>query len=226
MARDNDKSPNGMWPHYARLEKALAQLETRWDSALSRVSQHDRLTVGPDRCERSFWTRQVLRADRAGADRCVIVYRIDKPGCPLPALRILRGCQLAKEVRDQAAGLIVAELQFERPLQRGEMAVTEFELHHRPPRPLATFYERVLRHPTREYVVEVEFASAALPASCEQYLASESDDIADNSRPVALDRSQRAHAVILDAKPCRYGLRWMWPEPEVRSRRRRVPSRQ
>ncbi|CRK56007.1 hypothetical protein [Alloactinosynnema sp. L-07] len=159
------------WPNKALVRAAVRSVNSRWDQRLTRISQHDLVTVGPDRELRSILSRQVLRADEDGPDRWVVILHLDDHTRPLPVVRPLRHCTLGRTVHQPGDGLLVTELLFDRPLARGETIITEHEVGYQAPYPLATNYERKFRRPVREFVVEVGFHAAAQPVRCTQFLA-------------------------------------------------------
>jgi transcriptional regulator with XRE-family HTH domain len=205
--RTPDPAFTAFWPAPAPVADAVSAVDTRWDDRLTRLSQHDLVTVGPDRAERSFRSRQVLRAECAGPDRWVVVLHLDEHGQPPPLIRPVRHCRLGRTVSRPEDGLLVAELLFDHPLNRGETIITEHELVTRPPHPLATNYDRKFRRPVREYVLEVCFDPAALPASCVRHEQWEgADERVTPVRPAA-----SVHGVALGFGPGCYGFRWEWP---------------
>ncbi|WP_238152517.1 XRE family transcriptional regulator [Kribbella speibonae] len=196
------------WPRPDTVEDAVAGVDIRWDERLTRISQHDRVTIGADRGERSYHSRQVLRAEADGPDRWVVIMHLDEHDRPLPEIRPLRHCRLGRTVRRPADGLLVAELLFDRPLRKGETVITEHELVNVAPYPPATNYERKFRLPVREFVLEICFDPAELPAACE--VVSQLDDADELVR--AVEVAAEVHGVELNFGPGRYGLRWTWPQ--------------
>ncbi|WP_238174637.1 helix-turn-helix domain-containing protein [Kribbella kalugense] len=196
------------WPRPDAVEEAVSGVDIRWDERLTRISQHDRVFIGPDRGERAYHSRQVLRAEADGPDRWVVIMHLDEHDRPLPEIRPLRHCRLGRTVRRPADGLLVAELLFDRPLRKGETVITEHELVNVPPYPPATNYERKFRLPVREFVLELCFEPGQVPASCVGF--SQLDDEDELVRPV--DVEAEVHGVVLNFGPGRYGFRWTWPE--------------
>ncbi|WP_197288322.1 hypothetical protein [Nocardia sp. NRRL S-836] len=189
---------SAFWPDPWHVELALDDVETRWDDQLLRVSQHDFVTVGTDRTERSFRSRQVLSASMNGPDRWVVIMHVDQRDRPLPLVSALKHCTVGREVRDEAQGFLVVELLFDRVLRKGESIVVEHELVNRAPYPPATSYERKFRLPTREYVLEVTFEGTP-PASVRQ--------LADGS---AVPPERTLLDVTLDVQPGVRGFEWTW----------------
>ncbi|WP_436496229.1 XRE family transcriptional regulator [Actinokineospora sp. HUAS TT18] len=196
------------WPDKAPVREAVRAVNSRWDQRLTRLSQHDLVTVGPDRDEQSIVSRQVLRADADGPDRWVVIMHIDDHDRPLPVIRALRNCAVGRSVLRPGDGLLVTELLFERPLARGETVITEHEMVNQAPCPLATNYERKFRRPVREFVVEVAFHPSALPVRCEQFSRVGAE--AEQVNEAVLDGSQSVHSVALNFGPGVYGYRWEW----------------
>ncbi|SER85493.1 hypothetical protein SAMN04488000_112194 [Lentzea albida] len=189
---------SAFWPFPAPVEHALHDLDTQWDDQLLRVSQQDFVTIGADRTERVFRSRQVLSASMSGPDRWVVIMHLDDHDRPLPHVNALKNCTVGQVVREPAEGLLVAELLFERPLRKGESVVIEHELVNQDPCPPASNYERKFRLPTREYVLEVTFEGDA-PTSVLQ--------LADGSS-VAPGRTLLD--VALDVRPGVRGFSWTW----------------
>jgi hypothetical protein len=196
-----------------RVRELLAQVDMSSDEKLMRISQHDRCWVGPDRSKESLLVRQVLRATEDGADRFVIAFWHDT--CqPLPQVLPLRGCRVGRMVRDREAAVLVAELLFSRPLLRGETVVTEHELRRLAPAPHEPVdsYGRSLRHPAREYLLEIDFSPAALPARCEQVTDPEGHPELAARRVLALDDG-RVHALATGFGPGVFEVKWSWDVP-------------
>ena len=194
------RAPEAMsafWPPPTHVEDALQDLDTQWDDQLIRVSQQDFVTIGADRTERSFRSRQVLSASMDGPDRWVVIVHVDERDRPLPAVRALKNCTVGQLVQDPARGLLIAELLFDKALRKGESIVIEHELVYQAPCPLATNYERKFRLPTHEYVLEVTF-EGAVPTSVTQL-----DGAAVRPGRTLLD-------VALDVQPGVRGFRWTW----------------
>ncbi|MEU4805279.1 XRE family transcriptional regulator [Actinosynnema sp. NPDC023587] len=212
---DHPAPSTALWSDPDEVDWAVRQVDTSWDARLTRLSQHDSVTIGPDRGARGTRSRHVLRAEADGADRWVVVVRVEERDRPLPLLRPLRHCTVGRLVAQPAAGLVVAELLFDRALRRGDSIVIEHELVNRPPYPVTTDCGRTFRLPVREYVLEVAFDPLARPVHCESYR--NSGDSAEDVRPVEMDAGGSLLGVALDFGPGGYGFRWKWPNSHHRS---------
>ncbi|MFD9819527.1 hypothetical protein [Streptomyces violascens] len=198
-------------PRADRVAALLSALDTSGDAHLIRISQHDRYEYGADRAQHRVWSRQILRADQHGPDRWVTVFYEDEPGAGIPRPHGLRNCRLGRTVTDSDAGVLAAELLFDRPLRQGESVIMEFELRHRHrqvPGPGGSC-GRTLRMPTREYVLEAAFHPTALPALCEEF-TEPADGGPSAIRQISLDSTGCCHALALNLGPARFGIRWTW----------------
>jgi len=208
-SRREDGTISAFWPVPSVIDDVVGGVDTRWDSRLTRISQHDRVTVGPERGERSYVSRQVLRAEEDGPDRWVVILHLDEHDRPLPLIRPLHNCRLGRVVTRPADGLLVAELLFRAPLRKGQTVITEHELVNQAPYPLATNYQRKFRRPVHEYVLEVTFDAAALPRTCTR-VVQEADGTRQTSG-VRLDEGNSVLGVALKFGPGCYGFEWVWP---------------
>ncbi|MEC3978439.1 XRE family transcriptional regulator [Amycolatopsis sp. H20-H5] len=196
------------WPRAEQIAAMTAEVDTRWDERLTRLSQHDRVTVGPDGGERSYVSRQVLRAEADGPDRWVVILHLDEHDRPVPVVRALRNCRVGRVVARPEDGLVVAELLFARPLRRGETVITEHELVNEGPAPRDGNYERKFRLPVREYVLEIGFDPGRIPARVTRFVRG--DDGTEQAEDVSLDGGHEVHGVALSFGPGYYGFRWEW----------------
>lgn len=203
-----DRPPFAYWPEPERVSDLVDAVDIRWDERLTRISQHDRVAVGPERGERSIRSRQVLRADADGPDRWVAVVHIDDHSLPLPRVEPVRYCRLGRVIGRRDEGLIVAELLFERPLLRGETVILEHEVVGAAPYPLATNYERKFRLPVREFTLELCFDPGMLPPRLWRF--AQERDLPEHVEEVPMGSDGSAHAVTLNFGPGRYGFRWDW----------------
>jgi hypothetical protein len=195
-----------VWPEQPQT-KVLRTLDTRWDADLERVSLHDVLTVGADRAQVSMQVRQVLRARRDGPDRRVVMHCLEDPRGGEQEIRAVRGCRLGTVARDVSAGIVGGELLFPEPLRRGQTVVVDYEVETGPPRPFEIRHTRRLRLPMRQYLLEIRFHPAQLPAAA--YHVQDGRDC----RSLELDADHGLHVVDTDCTAGITGIRWEWPEP-------------
>ncbi|HVK21670.1 MAG TPA: XRE family transcriptional regulator [Actinokineospora sp.] len=197
---------SALWPRPDPVTDALTGVDARWDERLTRLSQHDRVFVGPDGGEVGYTSRQVLRSEVDGPDRWVVILHTDEHDRPPATVHAVRNCVLGRVVTKRAEGLIVAELMFDRPLTRGETVITEHEIVHAAPFPVDRNYERKFRFPVREFVLEVTFDPAAIPARVERY--SRVGHGPEQTVAVVPDAGGSVHSVALNFGPGCFGFRW------------------
>jgi transcriptional regulator with XRE-family HTH domain len=201
-----------LWENKAELAPLLARMDLASDTSLTRISQHDRVEIAADRGEKSVRVRQVLRAEHDGADRWVSVYDVARPGNPLPRIVPLQSCRLGRIAKNPEVGLVVTELVFDRPLSRGETVIMEYEVAATGP-PYARsddMFCRKFRLPVRDYVVEMRFDPADLPAFCRQAATPAEDSDSATKRDMVVDRAGRTHAVVLGFGPGTFSVEWGW----------------
>ncbi|MEU5882633.1 helix-turn-helix transcriptional regulator [Spirillospora sp. NPDC047279] len=193
---------------HGSVDRLLGQIENRDDGRLEWVSCHERFTVGPGREERTVRTRLVLRARAGGVDRHVALHH-NQEGV-LPGLQRVAYCRPGRVRTDPDEGVTAAELLFERPLERGETYVVEYEFGYSEGGPPSDSYSRWFRFPAHEYLLQVHFDPAALPARCHRYrqpnVSTPPADVAE----LRLTGRHMAHIAEQNVKPGVHGIRWEW----------------
>ena len=187
----------------------LSEFDTSSDDLLVRLSQYERLTVGPDGRLRELYSRALVRAATNDVRSSIVIDQA--AGGTASVIRPLRGCTLGAVRSRPEAGLTIAELRLPQPLQRGELLVMEYVVEFTAPFPPDCDTSRRLRLPVREYVIDVEFTRPALPARCVQFSASRDEDAVPTERVLRLDERDRACVMGVDLDPCVFGVRWEWP---------------
>lgn len=199
-----------LWDEVPEVVSAFEAMKATSDDHLTRISYHDRVRVGPDRTERGTWTRQIMRSERDGVDRFVVMHGNDDPSCPVSEVRGLTRCRVGRSTSAPGSGIITSELLLPRPLRRGEFIAVEYECIQSPPYPPADRYERRRRMPNRQYQLEVLFDPAALPVRCESYTQPIDGEPTVESLP--LDPENGLLLVEIDGRPGVIGARWEWPD--------------
>ncbi|GAA3548966.1 hypothetical protein GCM10022222_35720 [Amycolatopsis ultiminotia] len=174
---------------------------------LKLVGLHDRCEIAEDGGQQTVTSRAVFQAGADGQDRWLLVYAQGDEAAA-PELHPVRNCRTGRAEVDDQHGLLVAELLFEHTLARGETHLIEYTLVNAgPPYPRcrATHY-REFRRSVREYLLEVRFASEAVPARCWQY--SRTPEGATTRRRLRLDSGHGVHAIALDFGPGIFGIGW------------------
>ncbi|WP_233159003.1 hypothetical protein [Actinophytocola xanthii] len=213
VQRESSRLPiEALWPEREPVSNLLKRIDFTTETALTKLSQHDRMDVAADRGEKRISVRQVLRAERDGVDRTVMVYDLERIGRPFPEITAQQSCRIGRIARDEAAGLIAAEIVLDTPLARGDTTIVEYTLNHPGP-PYSRgddSYCRKFNTPVREFVLELRFDPKALPAYCELYTV-DPEDQTTTRRKVEVNAAGEAHAVALDFGPGNFCVRWDWP---------------
>lgn len=199
-----------LWDEVPAAVSAFRGMGGCQDDDLTRISYHDRVTVGPDRTERTTVTSQVMRAERDGVDRFVIMNGNDDPRCPAPRIRPLSHCTVGQTASEPGSGISASQLLLPGPLRRGEYVCVEYEFLQEAPYPPALRYERRRRTSCRQYVLEVQFDPAALPVRCESYARPIDGEV--TCLPLELGQDHTLLLVELDGRGGTVGVRWSWPD--------------
>jgi hypothetical protein len=211
--RESNRLPiESLWTKSDEVSSLLKQIDFTTDAALTKISQQDRMELAVNQGEKRINVRQVLRAERDGAERSILVYDLERPGRPFPEITAKQSCRIGRTVLDEAAGLIAAEILLDHPLHRGETVILEYALTHPGP-PYSRgddSYCRKFTTPIREFVLELRFDPQMLPVYCEQYTADPDDQITSRRR-VEVNAHGQGHAVGLDYGPGAFCVRWEWP---------------
>ncbi|MFC6885618.1 MULTISPECIES: helix-turn-helix domain-containing protein [Actinomadura] len=190
------------------VDRLLGQIAPPSDGQLEWLSCHERMFVGPDREERGIHTRLVLRARADGVDRHVAVHYNERGR--LADLAQTAYCRVGRMRTDPGSGVSAAELLFERSLERGETYVVEYEFGHEEHGPLSSTYRRWFRFPVREFVLQVHFDPAALPARCYRDWQPNVSTPASDVQELRLTGWHTVHMADVDLRPGVHGIRWEW----------------
>lgn len=203
-----------LWAENESAVELLTQVNTSHDGELTRLSHHDTIHVDAHGNQRKMRVRMLVRAECNGADRWVMMFDGASSSELAPTIRPLRACRLGPVLTDHARDVIVAELVFDRPLERGETLLMEYEIVEPPTGPNEVDYSfcRLFRLPVRQYVLELQFDPANPPSRCESFVGDSAAQDVEPPKPMTLDRYGRAHAVALDFGMGVFGVRWQ-PAP-------------
>ncbi|MGW0521547.1 hypothetical protein [Crossiella sp. NPDC003009] len=182
----------------------LAQLQRRMRTPrLERLMVQENYHLGPDFRHRLLRVREVVRAKRDGVGRAFVYYHGDSP---LPALTAAGGCRIGRIRTDPTAGLLLAELLLERPLAVEETAVLDYELAFHGGEPV-DHHERRLPLGARDYLLQVHFDPAAVPADCLGYLRPDGEP--ETTQQLWIGQYHTTHLVVPQPEPGNYGIRWI-----------------
>lgn len=193
------------------IAKMLEELDNRMHHELTRLSLHDIYTVGQRRQEMSLTVRQVLRANVDRVSRAVAVFRTDDTTHPQVRFNALRNCRAGRIRSDVDGGILAAELVFDRVLAQGETVVVEYAFAIVTPSVEPTnIYFRGFAGPVGEYVLQVQFDPAAVPARCFRFERRGVNAPDQGVREVWIGNTHGAHLVSYDVPPGIMGMRWEW----------------
>jgi hypothetical protein len=191
------------------LERIGAPAALEQHHQLNLMSLHDRCDIAPDGGQRAVTARAVFQAGADGQDRWLLVYAQGDAAAGPPTPHAVRNCTVGRVEVDRECGLTVAELLFDRPLDRGETHLIEYSLTNEgPPYPgCDNTHYREFRRPIREYLLEIHFDTGIVPRNCRQYSRRGPDDLAEY-RDLRVDNANGVHAVAIDFGPGVFGIEW------------------
>jgi hypothetical protein len=191
--------------------ESIAELDARLRRQFEMISEHATVTVGSDRAQHSRWTRRVLRAIADGVDRILLADGVDDDSVPPPRVVPLAHCELGARYELETSNFVITELLFDRVLAKDDSMMIEYRLDYGPPYPFDTSHEERKQMPLREFVMEVRFASDAIPARCEWYEIGARDPAAtEKVRPLEINATHSVLVVRHDLPPSQFGMRWFW----------------
>lgn len=207
----NDAPPlSALWSENESAVELLNEVDTSHDGKLTRLSHHDVIHIDAHGNQRKVRVSKLIRAECNGADRWVVMFDGASSSELSPFIRPIRSCRLGQVHTDHTRDVIVAELLFDRPLERGETILMEYEIVEPPTGSNEVDYSfcRLFRLPVRQYILEMQFDPASPPMRCESYVGDSAAQDVEPPKPMTLDRYGRAHAVVLDFGMGVFGARW------------------
>ncbi|MEV6306031.1 hypothetical protein AB0M02_41925 [Actinoplanes sp. NPDC051861] len=188
--------------------RAISGLDRWMYHELTRLSLHDLYTVGPDRAETALACRQVLRANVDRVARTVGLFASDDPAA-ITSINAIRNCRIGRTRHDTGAGLIAAEIVFDRMLSRGETVVIEYEYRSESRVPTENYY-RAFTTPVNEYVLQVQFHHDSVPSRCHRFQRRALNAPDQGVWEAWIGSTHGAHLVASDVAPGIAGLKWEW----------------
>lgn len=199
-----------LWAENESAMELLSRLDTSADGKLVRLSHHDTLHVDSHGNQRKVRVRQLVKAESNAADRWVMIFDGASSVATAPVIRPIRSCHLGKVLTDHSRDVVAAELVFEKPMERGETLLMEYEVLDPPISSGDDAYTfcRLFRLPVRQYVLELQFDPASPPAICESFVGDSSAQEVAAPTALNIDRYGRTHTVALDFGMGVVGVRW------------------
>ncbi|MEU9130054.1 hypothetical protein AB0D08_18420 [Kitasatospora sp. NPDC048540] len=198
-----------VWPGEQEISEVFVELDAPPTGQLERLSIHDSYFVDAGRRGYLLRMRQVVRATVADVARLVVVHKADEGAAGCPEITSVRHARLGRVRRRPDNGLLVAELLLDRPLGLGDSTVFEYEVAIPDTGP-TTDYGRFFAAPVREYVLQVHFDPAAVPAHCERFDRDPGAEVDRHHQQLWIGASASAHVLSPDQQPGQVGIRWQW----------------
>jgi transcriptional regulator with XRE-family HTH domain len=198
-----------LWPDDPWLLQVLAELEAPPPESLERLSIHDSYLVDAQRGRHLLRVRQVVRATTDRISRCVVGFQTNEANQHPAVFSTVRNARIGRIRQRPDSGFVLGELVLDTPLNTGDTAVFEYELLL-PDGAGATNGHRRFTTPVREYVLQVHFDPASVPAHCYHYERDCGEGEDRSRRPLWIGPSGTAHVVSLDQPPGVVGVRWEW----------------
>ncbi|OSC76021.1 transcriptional regulator [Streptomyces sp. BF-3] len=189
------------------VEKALGARFRHFNQETSSLMVHDIVRVGETGTLSSISTTNVLRAKRAGADRAIFVLSFDDEAAEPVDIRVTCG-RLAEATYLKGLKSLVLEIHFGRELAKLDTTVVSYAVEVSPSETPATHYERWSRTNLHEYLQQVFFHPAALPADCHRYVREKVGDPPRGRRRIPLSDAHDVHVLTSRCKPGVHGVAW------------------
>ena len=194
----------------ARLDRVLASLGASPDDGVTKISRYEESFCDAEGRLAASRHRDVLRAYEARVDRCVQIQYADDLVSGVPTFRSPRHCRIGRQRGDEETGFAAAEMIFDRVLQRGDLTAIDYEVSFPTARTRLDSLDRRFTSATHEYVCQLTFHPAAVPARCFQSTRRPGPDGPVELRELWLGPSRTVELVLLDCPPGIYGIRIEW----------------
>ena len=180
------------------------------DRGVELISVHNKITIDSLHRLVRTWSRTAIRALRGGVDRHIVRY-YGNPGCA-PTLvqpRALGNCRLGRVVPHATEPALVYELLFDQTLSAGDTWVFEAQTVDLTGG-TCTEFAYGFRYPADQYLLEVRFHPAALPARCYTFAQHDLSDERHPTGTLTLSRHNTVHLVASRVSSGVLGIKWDW----------------
>ncbi|MEV0675177.1 XRE family transcriptional regulator [Actinosynnema sp. NPDC050436] len=198
-------SRRALWPACGPL---LSGLDASGDGRLELLSVGDALVVDEETGRRRQRTRLVARATADRVDRHLVCHEVDDAAFPAPELVGVAHARRGRVRRDPASRSVVVEFLFDRPLDRGEHTVLEYEMRLPDGLPLDHFYRRFPR-PVGLYTVQLRFVGGS-PGRVRRYDRLGLRGPERHVEDLWLGATGATALVSPSVRPGTVGIRWEW----------------
>ncbi|MEU1814351.1 hypothetical protein ABZ543_04050 [Streptomyces roseifaciens] len=193
------------------LERLLADLGSPSDGGLHTVCHLERVRIGAGRELQGRDSHHVVRAHRDGVDRYLAIHHGDQ-GCDpgRVAVRANENCRVGRVRWHTAAGVLVAELLFDTRLRAGDTYVFGYGFEDGTAGP-SSEYVRGFSFAGGQYVLQVRFDAAELPAHCLRFTRTSAGAPRGGQQELTLaGRHRMVHLVEQTVRPGIVGIAWDW----------------
>lgn len=204
-------SYEAIFDDHARLTRIMTSGDFVHPDRCTYQTVEDRMTLDSDGVVRRIEVRNLVSALTDGVDGCVVYYRADDDSHP--DVRPVEGCRLGRTRVDRESGYMVAELLFDRRLNRGDVHLVAFDQHFTAARVrpgTSDHYYKAFRSPCRSYLLRVVFHPDAVPVRLRAFRANRWGDEPTEEQALPCYRNRVTHVHTPDVSPGVVGVRWEW----------------
>lgn len=197
--------PESLLPSPNQTLKLIEQVNLPGYQSLTKLSLHDQLLIGADCVKRYQFVRQVLRAEQDGIKGFPFLTQFKDQEHGTHKLSSIAHCNIGATYSDSENNLMIAEIMFDEPLQRGESTMVEFLVENPSGAGAATYHERIVTGTVREILFDIRFVGT-LPSKVTRY---EKFVDVETIRDIS-PRGNTIQALHTDWGPGVCGVRWEW----------------
>jgi hypothetical protein len=174
------------------------------------ISTQHKIVIGADGRAEQMWTRTAIRVLQDGVDRYVARYYGGQECDPnLVLAQPLANCRLGRFLRHSSAPALIYEVVFDQALRAGDTWVFETQMSD-PNGGLCSRFARGFRYPADQYIVEVQFHPAALPANACAFAQFDLNDEPHPIRNLTLNKYHTVHLIASAVDSGVLGIKWDW----------------
>ncbi|MEU6485322.1 hypothetical protein [Streptomyces sp. NPDC046887] len=195
----------------ASVSQLLADIDSPSYGALRTVSQLERVRIGARRELHSRESQYVVRAERNGVDRFVMIHQGEN-GCEPDRMTPRAGdnCRVGRSRWDADSGVLVTELLFDTRLCVGDTHVFGFAVRDGTGEESNEWFQ-CFPETGGQYVLQVRFDPAALPVRCHRFTQGPLGTTRRCLEQLTLNRQHgTVHIVDTRIRPGTVGIVWDW----------------
>ncbi|ARP69683.1 hypothetical protein LK07_07740 [Streptomyces pluripotens] len=193
------------------LERLRADLGLSRDGGLHTLGHHERIRIGARRELAGREAHHIVQAHRDGVDRFVAVHHGD-PGCsPCDMqVRALENCRTGRARWDRDTGVLATELLFDTRLRSGDTFLFRYGIEDGTAGVCREYLHR-FGFPGGQYVLQVRFDAATLPARCHRFTQHSAAAPRSGRQQLSVSGPHHCvHVVEPRIRPGIVGIAWDW----------------